>query len=435
MDRPMSDFSIELAAERIVDPRTRAYFREVYSSYVTGNLRSATVMLWSVVVCDLLFKLEELRATYADQTATTLLNEVEQRRGNNPRSPEWETWLVGEIRQRTKLLEEHEYQALLSMQQHRHLSAHPTLTEGYELHDPTPEVVRADIRIALDGVLTKPPLMTKKVFDALVEDIEMRKDQFVDDDSLRRYLEAKFFTHLLPTISREVFKSLWHVVFTATDERCKANRSINARALGFLFDRGAEAFLRAIEADRKRFSKIAPERGAMKLLVAFLASRPRVYELLTDEAKGPLRDFVVQEPGMLLGWFVFSGGIPEQLNVMKADGECAWAWCSPESFAKWIRVVEQFGLAAEVPPLVTRAYATSPNYDSADHRFRLLALVIEKVTADQLVECLRGIEQNNQTYGRGRARLDHVELRAACEKVLGAGFDYSPFPRFVASLT
>jgi hypothetical protein len=33
----MSDFSIELAAEQIVDPRTREYFREVYSSYATTD--------------------------------------------------------------------------------------------------------------------------------------------------------------------------------------------------------------------------------------------------------------------------------------------------------------------------------------------------------------------------------------------------------------
>jgi hypothetical protein len=52
----MSDYSIELAAERIVDPRTKRYFAEVYGCYASGHYRSAVVMLWSVVVTDILFK-------------------------------------------------------------------------------------------------------------------------------------------------------------------------------------------------------------------------------------------------------------------------------------------------------------------------------------------------------------------------------------------
>ena len=52
----LDEFSFDHASERIFDSRTRAYFEEVKSSYVVGNYRSATVMLWSVVICDLVFK-------------------------------------------------------------------------------------------------------------------------------------------------------------------------------------------------------------------------------------------------------------------------------------------------------------------------------------------------------------------------------------------
>jgi hypothetical protein len=48
----MIDFSIELAAERIVDYRTRKYFSEVFGTYSAGYYRSAVVMLWSIVVAD-----------------------------------------------------------------------------------------------------------------------------------------------------------------------------------------------------------------------------------------------------------------------------------------------------------------------------------------------------------------------------------------------
>ena len=45
-------------ATSIFDARSREYFSEVLSCYTAGNYRSAVVMLWSVVVCDLLFKIQ-----------------------------------------------------------------------------------------------------------------------------------------------------------------------------------------------------------------------------------------------------------------------------------------------------------------------------------------------------------------------------------------
>jgi hypothetical protein len=76
----VTDFSIEMAIERIVDPRTRNYFGEVYRSYAGGSFRSAVVMLWSVVICDLLFKLDALANTYTDDSARQILEAVEKRR-------------------------------------------------------------------------------------------------------------------------------------------------------------------------------------------------------------------------------------------------------------------------------------------------------------------------------------------------------------------
>ena len=48
-------------ADEIYFSKTREYFQEVISSYSIGNYRSATVMLYSVAVCDILFKLNELK--------------------------------------------------------------------------------------------------------------------------------------------------------------------------------------------------------------------------------------------------------------------------------------------------------------------------------------------------------------------------------------
>src|SRR4051812_34230582 len=132
----MSSFSIDLAADRIIDPRTRSYFDEVARSYANECFRSALVMLWTVVVCDLVYKLQSLRDLYADAAAGKLLEDVEQKRLANPNSPDWEIYLLEEISKRTKMLETSEFVQLQNLQKLRHLSAHPVLTAADLLFRP-----------------------------------------------------------------------------------------------------------------------------------------------------------------------------------------------------------------------------------------------------------------------------------------------------------
>ncbi|MDQ3061134.1 MAG: hypothetical protein M3R45_16745 [Pseudomonadota bacterium] len=159
----MKDFSIELAAENIVDHRSRDYFREVLSSFVNGNHRSAVVMLWSVVVCDLVYKLHELRDLYQDPVASSILQTIEAKQTSNPTSPEWEPALLDEINQRTHLLEISEYHHLQGLHKTRHLSAHPVLSATNLLFSPNKETTRALIRNALEATLLKPPIFSKKI--------------------------------------------------------------------------------------------------------------------------------------------------------------------------------------------------------------------------------------------------------------------------------
>lgn len=72
----MTGFSLEGFAEDIFAAKTKEYFKEVLSSYQNGNYRSSVVMLWSVAVCDLIYKLEYHIDVYRDATATEIIDEM-----------------------------------------------------------------------------------------------------------------------------------------------------------------------------------------------------------------------------------------------------------------------------------------------------------------------------------------------------------------------
>jgi hypothetical protein len=72
----MQDFSLDKLSESIHYGKTKEYYREVLSSYNNGNYRSAVVMLWSVAVCDVVYKLQSLIDIYDDASAKKILGEI-----------------------------------------------------------------------------------------------------------------------------------------------------------------------------------------------------------------------------------------------------------------------------------------------------------------------------------------------------------------------
>jgi len=176
----MREFSVDLAAEQISDQRTKDYFQEVLGSFINGNYRSAVVMLWSVVVADFVYKLQALRDLYQDPTAIAILDAIEAKQQSNPTSPECEPLLLEEINARTHLLEAADYQHLVNLQKLRHLSAHPVLSGSHLLFSPNKETTRSLIRNALEAVLLKPPIFSKKIVGEFVFDIAAKKELLPD---------------------------------------------------------------------------------------------------------------------------------------------------------------------------------------------------------------------------------------------------------------
>ena len=69
--------------DNIYFQKTKEYFKEVISSYSNGNYRSAIVMLYSVAICDILFKLEELKDMYNDEVAKEILQNIENSKSSS----------------------------------------------------------------------------------------------------------------------------------------------------------------------------------------------------------------------------------------------------------------------------------------------------------------------------------------------------------------
>lgn len=432
----MDEYSIEKRSEKIFHSKTKEYFEEVVSSYREGNYRSATVMLWSVVVCDLLFKLKYMVDMYGDSVASGIIDKVGKIQEENERSSEWELKLVELISERTKLLEISDVMHLRHLQQQRHLAAHPVLSKDLELHRPNRETVRALIRNAIDGILMKPPIYTTKVFDEFINDLAESKDILIDDAKLKTYLESKYFAHAGIELVKSIFRSLWKLVFRLIDDECNLNRQINYRALTIILKKYQSDLISSIESDKEYFSNIASSGEPSIYLVWLLSQFPSIYGSLTDAAKIIIQYTISNNVlAKCIGWFIQPS--------LKDHYQLLSEWITGDDFPDLpndaINALRKISDSSEwesmCHKLFAAYYGASRSYDHGDARFSTaIEPFIGSFEKDELILLLSGINLNGQTYDRRGAKMDHGKIKPRCDEVLGPFFDYTMYPNFCESL-
>lgn len=431
----LDEYSLEQRATQIFDARSKEYFSEVISCYAAGNYRSAVVMLWSVVVCDVLFKLQQLADLYGDEKAKNILADIGRLQDSNERSPVWETRLVELVADQTQLLDIAEREYLLHLQRQRHLAAHPVVNAHLQLHRPNQDTTRALIRNALDGLLTKAPILSKQIVVDLVEDLEQVSGILVDDRKLKDYLESKYFSRFNSEVEKAVFKSLWKFVFRLIDEKCTSNRAINYSAFKLLYSRNPAMFNAQIEADQDYFSTIATSGAPVICLIHFLSSAAQIYGLLANHAKTAIHHAAeIDAQARCLAWFTAPS--------LKDHAESLVLWVAGDEYPEIGRESwDALGEISDSPEwekaLVSVAiayYVASHNYNDADKRFdEAVRPLLQNFDLDDCLDLIRGIETNGQTWERRRATSDHAALRTRMQE-LSKKFDLTEYRIFTRYL-
>lgn len=433
----MIDYSIESSVERIDNLQTKQYFQEVLSSYQTGNYRSAVVMLWSVIICDLIYKLQYLRDVDNDSVAKDIFTEIENKQKNNPNSPEWEILLLKIVKERTELLDTADFTNLTNIQDIRHLSAHPVLSNVDLLFNPHKEQVRSFIRIALESVLTKPPVFLKKVVDEFVIDVASKKDILPDDISLKRYLESKYFRRLRPTTENHLFRALWKFVFRLENDDANENRSINYRCLKLIFIRRVNELKILIREHKDFFSNLGSE-ISLEYLLDFLADYPDVYELLEDSA----RILIEQQSNRDLKNFAVSfylsdsveshfDKILEKVDALERTYRDNGKYITEKSWEKLLVIGHEHNLNTILKTIAIKIYTKSASFNSADKFFDVfIEPIMSQFDASEIVEFIENTETNSQAYGRGKAMTDHRQFFDVCETKIPFDFDENKYPMF-----
>lgn len=428
----MDEFSLEHIAEKIHYGKTKDYFFEVLSSYQNGNYRSTVVMLWSVAVCDIVYKLQNLVDLYDDNSAKEILNEVTKIQEDDEKSSTWEIKLVEEVYAKTNLLDSAECENLRYLQKQRHLSAHPILNSDRELHSPNKETVRSLIRNTLEGLLIKPPFYTQKIIDELLEDLAESKAALNTRKKIKQYVESRYFSRTTPSVELNIFRSLWKLVFKLENEQCSENRYINLRTLEVLAIRNSGSLVGFVNGDKDYFSNIAAEGEPVAYLVYFLANNSVIFESLNEDAKLKVRHCIeTHEVGKTLGWFVkpdLATHANDLKNWIESDERPKF---TPDQFDSVLEISDTDEWQSEFCKLTTSYYTVSRSFDQADSRFQVaIPKYIDLYDKEALIDLAAKIEDNGQCWARGRARQDYEIIKDRIDELFGDNFEYDECPNF-----
>lgn len=433
----MSDYSIESGVERIDNPQTKQYFDEVLSSYQAGNYRSAVVMLWSVIICDLIYKLQYLRDVDNDNVAKDILLEVEAKQKANPNNPDWETQLLKLVREKTELLDTADFTNLNSIQQIRHLSAHPVLSNTDLLFTPYKEQVRSFIRITLESVITKPPVFLKKVVEEFVTDIASKKEILLDEISLRRYIESKYFKRLRPATENQLFRSLWKFVFYLENDETNENREINYKCLKILFNRRPNELRSIIRENQDFFSKLGSDLS-LTYLIQFLSENPILFNLLSDSAKVVIENYSNADLDKFAISFFTSENLKEHFEAilqkildLKFTTDSSEKGISTKSWELLLTIGHENNCDVILKEIAILIYTKSSSFNTADLFFqRFIKPIMSQFLESEIINLIKLAENNSQVWNRGRVIYDHVEFMKVCGSKLPLDFDKTEYRNF-----
>ncbi len=418
--------------EDIYFEKTKTYFQEVVSSYANGNYRSAIVMLYSVAICDMLFKLQELKDMFNDTVADEILKEVDKARDehDNKSKSRWEKEFVNNVYTKTKLLDLEAYTNLNHLYDYRNFSAHPALNENYELIAPTKETTVACIKNTLKDILVKPPIFIKNIINTLTEDLKEKKELYKNEnDKLDVYLNNKYFSKMPDSMKIATIKAFWKFCFCLPEnEDCMNNLSINRKALSILigsFEKQTASYIK----ENNQFFSVATNDTCLLNLIVLLSQHPFIFDELNSDAQLQIDATLDQKPSAkAVAWFKYKDAA-SHFAVLKDTPNFN---IGPNTTNCIITHYSEIGETTALIDFFIWYYGNSYNYDAADIRFeRTIEPFLEKMSFSQFEQIIEVTNNNRQIWDRSLARDANNKIMRYAKKLLGDNFDYSKYEHFV----
>lgn len=399
---------------------------EVLSCYYSKNYRSAVVMLYSTVLCDIYYKICELVTTYNDTGANEIKEYVEKEWENI--YPDWENEMPKKCKEKNKILNNDSYSHLENLKKERNLCAHPVIL-GTELYRPNASTVLGLIIDMLNGILCKPFFLSKNFFDTFVDDIANLSKYHLDENRLIEVIKNRYLDKINNEAEEyELFKNLWNFVFKLKDETCEINRNANKIILTHIYDRNKKYIDGKIQDEASYFGeKVSIDNcQCLRAFVHFVNFHTKVYDNMPNDFKTTLKAALGKN-------LVLKGTL-----LCDVDNPIEYANSLTDTSAHDLNSMvfeylnRQYGMS-EALDFAIRMYGLSAQFDDADYNYDyFIQPYLQELTKKQLVKLIKVSNNNYQIYYRRKSKKARNEIIEEMTKK-DSNFDFSKYPNFYSS--
>ncbi|OFK84304.1 hypothetical protein [Peptoniphilus sp. HMSC062D09] len=414
--------------EEIYDNRTKLYFEEVLTSYSSKSYRSALVSLYSVTICDIIYKLKELSEDYDDESAEKILSEMEEEMSRKSDLSFWESKLIDLAYDRHKILNNETKAYMDTLKKFRNLSAHPSLNENYELYQPNKEITIALIKNILSEILIKSPILNNKIVDKLTDDLSENKDWLLaSNENLNSYLLKKYFEKMDPSTIKYIFKTFWKFCYVSDDEKCLENIEINIATLKSLLKYKYEELIPYLESEdvlKQVGDSYIQKLNVCKLLFLF----PKLYLLLEENLKREIDTFIdTNNDAKIFSYFKYKNKIEHLENLRNINMN----FPKDKEINTIYDTYADEGLQDKLLDLFIEKFGNSENFDEANELFdKLVYPFLENYNFEQFERIMEKINTNSQIYNRRRNYRDNTKLASKIIERFGYDIDFQQYSNF-----
>ena len=391
-------------------------------------------MLWSVVVLDVVEKLETLDSLYGDTKAKEILGIIKARQEKDRKNSIWELEIIEKVSLETDLIDITDFVNLKQIQEQRHLSAHPIIKDDISLYSPNKDTTRALIRSALEVLLAKPPMYAKKIINNIMNDLVKNKNTFENDQqTLKNYVEGKFLEKMSTKTKTKVYKIFWKLVMQLDDEASRQNRKLGYGFLKVLAQTCEAEIIDTMERDPTYYSKVDEDYNLIPTLIEFLSEIPALYSTLNQDIKTLIDSKITDNSDL------------KPISYFKRDSLQAHYEYLQEEFKhntgaknipyeKWERLMnrsDSLAMEKEFTKFLGLYYSNSGTFDRANETCNTIINLLNRLKIEDIAYILKLADDNDQTYGRYSAGQEYSIIRAHIVKT-EPDFDFEQIPNFNA---
>lgn len=253
------------------------------------------------------------------------------------------------------------------------------------------------IRNILTGVLINPPFFSNKIFDTFLNDLSDIKDKITDTAGLKKYVTLRYLNLLKDMDFKNLFRSLWKIVFISNDLKAVENREINFNALKILLDKREAICLEQINKEPHFYSNINKD-WSLNILPKLLASYPSIYKLLDSSLQQLLNAQIEKEDNLkLISWFL-QDSLDKHWEYLKTTD---LDHLSDKAILFLKKISEQNSCLDDFIDFIIDYFIKSNSWERSQIRYdNALLMVVDDVNLNQLKRLLSGSNENSQIYNR-----------------------------------